>query len=103
MSFFPAIPIRETIPIGRRERHVPPHQLVHITFWALAVLALGTPRALPGFLAPLSFDAGLIPYTVAVGDLNGDGIPDLVVANNVSNTAFFSSSKRKAQSTCPIP
>jgi hypothetical protein len=36
---------------------------------------------LPGFIAPLAFDAGTSPLSVAVGDFNGDGIPDLAVAN----------------------
>src|SRR5262249_1060588 len=30
-------------------------------------------RVVPGFLAPLSFDAGSRPDAVAVGDFNGDG------------------------------
>jgi hypothetical protein len=29
---------------------------------------------------------GTTPNFVAVGDFNGDGIPDLATANNVSNT-----------------
>jgi hypothetical protein len=48
---------------------------------ALALLAISTPRAMPGFQAPLSFDTGPAAYTVAVWDFNGDGIPDLAVAN----------------------
>jgi hypothetical protein len=38
-------------------------------------------RALPSFLAPLAFDAGNSPQSVAVGEFNGDTIPDLAVAN----------------------
>ena len=39
-------------------------------------------RCLPGFLAPLAFDTGVSPTAVAVGDFNGDGIPDLAVADS---------------------
>jgi FG-GAP-like repeat/FG-GAP repeat len=48
---------------------------------ALALLTLSVPCAVAGFQAPLSFDTGPAAYTVAVWDFNGDGIPDLVVAN----------------------
>jgi len=37
-------------------------------------------RVVPGFVAPLSYDAGTNPVAVAVGDFNGDGIPDLALA-----------------------
>jgi hypothetical protein len=39
-------------------------------------------RCLPGFLAPLAYDAGGGAVSVAVGDFNGDGILDLAVANS---------------------
>jgi serine/threonine protein kinase/tetratricopeptide (TPR) repeat protein len=58
---------------------------VGVALTALALLALDTPRAQPGFQAPLAFDAGSNPVSVAVGDLNHDGIADLVVANHDSN------------------
>src|SRR2546426_4810219 len=52
-------------------------------------LVTSAPRALaaPLFAAPfLSFDTGDASNSVAIGDLNGDGKPDLVTANLVSST-----------------
>ena len=37
--------------------------------------------ATPSFAAKQDFTTGSGPVSVAVGDLNGDGKPDLVVAN----------------------
>src|SRR5690349_7006900 len=58
-------------------RHLRP---VGIALAAIALFALSTPRALPGFQAPLNFEPGSGPVSVAVGDFNSDGIPDLAVA-----------------------
>jgi hypothetical protein len=41
---------------------------------------------LPSFLPPVTYPAGLAASFVAVGDFNGDGIPDLVATNANSNT-----------------
>ena len=38
------------------------------------------------FAAKADFTTGTNPYSVAIGDLDGDGKPDLAVANNGSNT-----------------
>ena len=38
------------------------------------------------FAASIDFPAGELPYGVAVGDVDGDGKPDLVVANNDVDT-----------------
>jgi hypothetical protein len=43
-------------------------------------------RVLPSFLAPLAYDAGAAPLSVAVGDFNGDGSPDLAVVDEGSNS-----------------
>ncbi len=37
------------------------------------------------FIARRDFDVGRNPQSVAVGDFNGDGVPDLAVANYGSN------------------
>jgi hypothetical protein len=41
----------------------------------------------------VAFDAGSNPVSVAVGDFNGDGHPDLVVANHDSNNVSVLLSK----------
>jgi len=38
------------------------------------------------FASELDFTTGLDPLSVAIGDVDGDGKPDLVIANNGSNT-----------------
>src|SRR5262245_62516108 len=43
-------------------------------------------RVVPSFLAPRTFDAGPAPSGVAVGEFNGDGLPDLATANYSSNS-----------------
>jgi FG-GAP-like repeat len=42
-------------------------------------------RVVPSFLAPRAFGAGGRPSAVALGDVNGDGLLDLAVANEGSN------------------
>lgn len=42
--------------------------------------------AIPAFSAPTGYGTGINPASVATGDLNGDGKPDLVVANLNSAT-----------------
>ena|ERR1035437_4908013 len=38
------------------------------------------------FSAKTDFAVGSFPYSVATGDLNGDGMPDMVVTNSDDNT-----------------
>jgi hypothetical protein len=43
-------------------------------------------RALPGLVGPPSFDFDVVnPRSVAVGEFNGDGLPDLATANSALN------------------
>jgi large repetitive protein len=41
----------------------------------------------PTFAPQVTFPTGAIPYSVSIGDFNGDGKPDLATANSGSNTA----------------
>src|SRR5262245_47441689 len=43
-------------------------------------------RTLPSFITAPEYLAGPFPWSVAVGDLDGDGDPDLAVANSSSGT-----------------
>jgi hypothetical protein len=64
--------------------------LCRLTFASLSVLLslptlLGlttAPLCAAGFLTAPTYHAGIAPVAVAVGDFNGDGIPDLAVANS---------------------
>ncbi len=51
----------------------------------VCVLAAGGLGNAEGFTAYKYYPAGTSPHSVAAGDFNGDGIPDLVVANYGSN------------------
>src|SRR5439155_123401 len=87
MWFYRAIQTcRTTTPIRRGGRLARQRHAAGLAMAVLALLALETPRAQPGFQAPLNFDAGADPVFVAVADFDRDGIADLAVANGTRNT-----------------
>jgi hypothetical protein len=53
---------------------------------SLGTATLGTATLGDPFTTGLTSDVGARPTSVAVGDFNGDGIPDLAVANSADNT-----------------
>src|SRR6516162_7159810 len=54
-----------------------------LAFFSAAVFAF---EASAGFLPPVTYAVGSSPMSVAVGDFNGDRIPDLAVTNYGDNT-----------------
>ncbi|WRH67320.1 MAG: DUF4347 domain-containing protein [Planktothrix sp. GU0601_MAG3] len=54
---------------------------------ALTETSLKTYNGVLGFAPKVDFTTGTQPYSVSIGDINGDGKPDLAVANAGSNTA----------------
>src|SRR5260370_37769761 len=65
---------------NKRTRSVCAGFAVCSALFAMAAHAQGV-----SFEAARNFAAGVNPYSVAVGDFNGDGLKDLAVANNSSN------------------
>ncbi|MGL5059173.1 MAG: DUF4347 domain-containing protein, partial [Microcoleus sp.] len=54
-----------------------------------------------GFATYVTFATGISPYSVSIGDINGDGKPDLAVANAGSNSASILLNTTTAGATPP--
>ncbi|MEG4090962.1 DUF4347 domain-containing protein, partial [Microcoleus sp. Pol12B4] len=55
----------------------------------------------PTFATKVDFTTGPNPYSVSIGDINGDGKPDLAVANAFSNTASILLNTTATNATTP--
>jgi len=73
------------------------------------VIVLMADPANPGkFLAPMKLPTGLTTPSVAVGDLNGDGVPDIVAAtfdssgNNGAVMIFFQNPQQRGTFQAPV-
>jgi serine/threonine protein kinase/Flp pilus assembly protein TadD len=55
-------------------------------FWTMSSVSVLLGNGDGSFQAPQSFPVGINPYSMVVGDFNGDGVPDLAVANVRSDT-----------------
>ncbi|MDR3746514.1 MAG: FG-GAP-like repeat-containing protein [Acidobacteriaceae bacterium] len=52
----------------------------------LSSATLGAGSAALNWLTPQTYTSGTSPNSIAIGDFNGDGIPDMAIANRNSNT-----------------
>src|SRR5439155_753212 len=58
---------------------------VLLSLIAMAIVSPAVYAACPDFAAAVNYGAGTAPLSVAIGDFNGDGKADLVVANSGDN------------------
>ncbi len=66
------------------------------------LLSTTTPGAtMPSYAAKTDFTTGASPYSVAIGDLNGDGRPDLAIANRDSKSVSVLLSTTTPGATTP--
>jgi FG-GAP-like repeat/FG-GAP repeat len=68
----------------------------------LAVVGLSASSA-PSFARQRSYPAGVLPQSVAIGDLNGDGKPDLATANSEANTVSVLANKDRSFEAVDYP
>src|SRR5947208_2185453 len=63
---------------------------VLLSLIAMAIVSPAVYAACPDFAAAVNYPAGASPYSVAIGDFNGDGKADLAVANfNDNNVSIL--------------
>jgi hypothetical protein len=73
-----------------------------------AVVMIQNASAPGQFAAPLDLSTGAMTASVAIGDLNGDGVPDIVAAtfdsngNNGQVTVFFQSAASRGTFQAPV-
>jgi hypothetical protein len=77
-------------------------ELLPIKVFVISFLLFSTNLfAQASFSAKTDFAAGNFPYAVATGDLNGDGMPDMVVSNSDDNTiSVFMNTTVPGAATC---
>jgi hypothetical protein len=91
-----AIPFAHSLTAGRTTAVLSVNQVGAVVMWMLrktwradlwfrARLEELESRVVPGFVAPLAFDAGHWPISVATGDFVGNGVLDLATANETSS------------------